>query len=260
MNLIVAGHQRSGTTLMGRVCDWHPEIALTSEFGNYVPMGQRYPAYIMRMLRRLWEVRARSGILPRGRQPAKWIRSNLFFVRYLWMLRHFIGAPIGPDAIEAVLRRLSPAARIVGDKYPDYIFQLGDLVGHRNVKSIVIYRDARDVAGSTLIKARGDWRGKRFAQEMNTPAKVARRWTQAIEIMESNQSAVFAVRYEDLIRRPPEELARLGKWLDVDPAGFPFDSFRDTSIGNYRQTLTAEELRTVMQIAGPYLELLGYEP
>jgi len=259
MNLIVAGHQRSGTSLMRRICDQHPEISLTLEFANYLPMGRPYPSYINRMLRRPWQVRARPGILPSGKQPSRWVRSNVFFVRYLLNLRPSLVEPVGPQAIEAALSRLLPNARFVGDKYPDYLFELETFLGHPDLKWIVMYRDARDVASSTLIKTRGDWQGAHFAQQMNTPAKVAERWNRAIEIMESHKDALFALRYEDLVRRPQEELARLGKWLDVDPAEFPADSIEAANVGKHRLTLSPEELRTVTEIAGPTMERLGYE-
>lgn len=258
MNLIVAGHQRSGTTLLGRICDGHPEISLTSEFANYTPMGRPYPSYMQRMLRRMWQIRRRPGILPRGRQPGKWLRSYLFFTRYLLTIPPSLVEPVGPEVIGAVLHRLSPAARFVGDKYPDYIFELPQFMEHPTIKWVVIYRDARDVASSTLIKARGDWRSAQFARQMDTPAKVAERWKQAVGIMESHKDSIFALRYEDLVQQTQEQLARLGDWLGVDPAGFPIDSIRDASIGKHRDLLSGEELRKVVEITGPTLERLGY--
>jgi hypothetical protein len=259
MNLIVAGHQRSGTSLVRRICDQHPEISLTLEFANYLPMGRPYPSYMNRMLRRLWQVRARPGILPSGKQPSRWVRSNVFFVRYLLNLRPSLVEPVGPQAIEAALSSLLPNARFVGDKYPDYLFELETFLGHPNLKWIVIYRDARDVASSTLIMTRGAWQGAHFAQKMNTPAKVAERWNRAIAIMESHKQAVLALRYEDLVSRPREELTRLGSWLDVDPDGFPIDGIHDESVGKHRAALSAAELKTVAEIAGPTLQRLGYE-
>ena len=50
----------------------------------------------------------------------------------------------------------------------------------------------------------------------------------------------------------------IGEWLGVDPDGFPTSDIRATSVGNYRDGLTDEELDTVNTIAGGTLTKLGY--
>jgi hypothetical protein len=48
------------------------------------------------------------------------------------------------------------------------------------------------------------------------------------------------------------------RYLAVEPQGFPGKRARDTSIGKYQSGLSAEELATVLDIAGPTMARLGY--
>jgi len=52
MALIVTGHQRSGTSLLARLLNAHPEVRLTSEFGNFLRVGSPPGRYIRRLLKR----------------------------------------------------------------------------------------------------------------------------------------------------------------------------------------------------------------
>ncbi len=52
MALIVTGHQRSGTSLLARLLNAHPEVRLTSEFGNFLRVGAPRSQYIRRFLKR----------------------------------------------------------------------------------------------------------------------------------------------------------------------------------------------------------------
>jgi hypothetical protein len=77
-------------------------------------------------------------------------------------------------------------------------------------------------------------------------------------MMERHRAWVYAVRYEDLVREPKRELAALAGRLGIDPDGFPANWLREDRVGKHMRGLTAEELASVMHIAGPTLERLGY--
>jgi hypothetical protein len=84
------------------------------------------------------------------------------------------------------------------------------------------------------------------------------------------------LRYEDLATRPGDALARLGEWLDLDPAGFAADGLsRRPSHGvsggtarwrgdavrfeeRWRQELSGREARTVWALTWPLRGALGY--
>jgi hypothetical protein len=253
MALIITGHQRSGTTLLARLFNAHPEVRLTGEFGNFVEIGAPRSRYVRRLLKR-W-----GGIVVRGWRRNVMIQSNRFVLEYL---KRIMGA--GPDGvtieiIEHALHDLLPGAKVVGDKYPEYIWDLDGLAGIAGLSTLVIYRDCRDVTSSTLVRARTDWRRMPvFVRKLNTAEKVARRWVRAINLMETHSDKVFMMRYEDLATHPIEALDRLSEWLDIDPAGFDARGISSRSIGKYRQGLTHAEIDTVVKIAGPTMSRLGY--
>ena len=126
---------------------------------------------------------------------------------------------------------------------------------------LVIFRDSRDVASSTLLRVRTKWRSQGWTSSIDTAEKVAARWMRCIDIMERNREKIHIIRYEDLVTRPGPELERLGLWLGVDPRLFPesaVSKITDSGIGKYRTGLTEQELAAVTEITGPKMESLGY--
>jgi hypothetical protein len=106
--------------------------------------------------------------------------------------------------------------------------------------------------------ARTRWRNQPWVNTLDTPEKVARRWVSAIEIMEKNKDKIYTMRYENLVENPKKELQELGNWLKVDPSGFKLSLIKHHCLGKYKKGLTHEELKMVMEIAGPTMEKLGY--
>lgn len=237
---------------------------MTNEFGNFLCLGQPYSRYVSRLLKR-W-----GGIAMRGWPlstdftrpgPRRLVipQNNLLVWRYLKVLRSRKSQAVTAELIDGVLRELLPEAVVVGDKFPEYIFSLDELVADRNILSLVIYRDCRDVTSSTLQRARTEWRRMPiFVRRLNTAEKVAHRWVAAIESMERLRDHLFIIRYEDLVTEVTQPIEELSQWLGVDPAGFAVDRISDRSIGKYRRGLTREEQETVMEIAGPTMSRLGY--
>lgn len=161
--------------------------------------------------------------------------------------------------IEAALRTVLPEAHVVGDKYPEYVFALDELAPAQGLTVVVIYRDCRDVVSSTLRKIRGDWRSMPlFIRKIDTPAKIARRWQHAVSAMKRQEHHVLALRYEDFVQEKREGLEALGEWTGVDPDDFDVSLIKTSSIGNYKEHLSAEAVRTVEEIAGPLMAELGY--
>jgi hypothetical protein len=175
----------------------------------------------------------------------------------LRLARHGSG-PVDLSALVAVARKTHPEARVVGDKFPRYIFELDRFVELPELLRLVIYRDCRDVTSSYLRRIRTDWKRRRWASDMDTAEKIARRWVLAIEIMERHADHLLMIRYEDLVGSPRSELQRLAEWLDVDPLDFDGTMVFNSSVGKYKQALTDRELEDVLSVAGPTLERLKY--
>jgi len=259
MALIICGHQRSGTTLLQKICNSHPEITITMEFGNFLELNCSYKAYCIFMLKWWWNIKNAWGINPAYSYMKFGILANFIFIsKYLLRLFPFYSQKIGIQSNLNAFHSIFPKSLIVGDKWPDYIFLLDKLVDLKPLKFLVIYRDCRDVTSSTLKMARTKWKKQPWVNILNSAEKIATRWVQAIENMEKHRGRIYIIRYEDFIAKPQIELENLGRWLGVDPTGFPSHEIKQTSMGKFSQGLSKEELSTVLKIAGPTMERLGY--
>jgi hypothetical protein len=266
--LLIGGRPRSGTTLLRDLCDVHPDITLTHEFGTFLALNEPYHTYRRRIVGR-WRkqqvLNCRTfGPLPTMPRFRRWIismRGHAFAIRYLGKIRRYRPGCIDLSAVEATLREFFPRAGIVGDKMPAYVELLDKLAPTSGLSSVMIYRDCRDVASSHLKMARTSWRNQRWIPDQNTAEKVAQLWVDAIETIERHRERIHIVRYEDLVREPRRELTAFAEWLGIDPAGFPersMKSVRDNGIGKHRSGLSEQELEAVMNIAGPTMARLGY--
>jgi sulfotransferase family protein len=265
MVLIIGGLPSSGTTLLRHLCNDHPDITLTHEFGNFHYVGKPYREYRDQLLKRLWN----KGVLENrfllwsptnhlSLKIVKIVESHTFIARYLFEMHRYRRNIVDLSIVGTVLQSMFPKAHIVGDKEPHYVFALDELAKVDGLKRLIIYRDCRDVTSSTLENSRTKWRNKTWIKDFNTAEKGAKQWVRAIELMERNIDKLHIIRYEDLIYQPDRELKALGSWLGVDPMGFPKKIIRDTSIGKYKSGLTDEELVTIMEVAGPAMSRLGY--
>ncbi|HET6363084.1 MAG TPA: sulfotransferase [Gemmatimonadota bacterium] len=266
--LLIGGRPRSGTTLLRDLCDAHPYMTLTHEFGTFAALNEPYHVYRRRILGR-WRaqpiLKCRTfrplSTMSRPRRWAISTRGHAFAIRYLGKIRRYRSGPIDLSAIDATLREVFPRAGILGDKTPEYVHLLDKLAPTSGLSSVMIYRDCRDVTSSHLKMARTSWRNHRWIRDQDTAEKVARLWVDALETMERHRDRIHIIRYEDLVREPRRELTRLAEWLGVDPAGFPeasIRSVRDNGIGKHRNGLSEQEMEAVMNIAGPTMARLGY--
>jgi hypothetical protein len=257
--LMVTGHQRSGTTILRILLNSHPEIAVTNELANFKYINRSRFIYTAYLLRRLLACRERgpSYMLHRNEETS-WRENARFLASYLIRVQATRSGRIGFPAAESAMRALFSGKRWVGDKFPDYIWSLRFFSGTGKIRCIVIYRDARDVALSSLESVRTLWKGRRFAHAFDTPQKIATRWVNAVRRMTECSAAIHTVRYERLIAEPEAVAGELGRALDVDPAHFPVHLLSDSSIGRHRGRLVGADLAAVESIAGDALAQLGY--
>lgn len=258
MALIITGHDRSGTTLVRTLCNQHPEMAITDEFGSFSPTGLSYRKYARRMLR--WRAVQNRYLFDRDYTNGKLRRySNLLFnTTFLLRLFEYRRSKITAASVEAALHKMYPQSKVVGDKRTLYMADLNRLLSSDDLSGIIVYRDCRDVTSSFLTRAKADWKDQEWAMKMNTAAAVARRWVKYIKVMEQAQGRLYTIRYENLVQEPQAELAALGTWLGVAPDGFSYSDVRANGIGKYRKGLTEDELNEVLEIAGPTMARYGY--
>ena len=266
--LLIGGRPRSGTTLLRDLCDAHPDIMLTHEFGTFAALNEPYRVYRKRILG-TWRaqpiLQCRTfrprPTMSRSRRWAISTRGHVFAIRYLRKIRRYRPGPIDLSAVEETLREVFPGAGLLGDKMPEYVHLLDKLAPTTGLSSVMIYRDCRDVTSSHLKLARTSWRNQWWIRDQDTAEKVAKLWVAALEMMERHRDKIHIIRYEDLVRGPKRELTALAEWVGVDPAGFPegiSNGVRDDGIGKHRNGLSEQELETVMNIAGPTMARLGY--
>jgi hypothetical protein len=165
---------------------------------------------------------------------------------------------VDETAVETGLRRLFPEAQVVGDKLPDYVFNLDGLAHRPGVRTIVMYRDARDVVASYLNRLRNGWDQMPIFSEFDTPEKIARRWETAIDTMRRHEERVLCVQYETLVRAPQQTVERISEWTGLPIDGFDPSIIHSGSVGRHRERLTLKEIASVAQVAGSTLDALGY--
>lgn len=253
MVLLIGGQMRSGTTLLTNLCNTHPEIVITYEFNYFSILGESYTKHRRLLIDRLWRK------TNRGIRLVIFLGNYYFVGRYLFEIRKHRKGLIDVAVIESALQKIFPEARIVGDKTPNYAFLLDKFAATSGLSCLITFRDCRDVTSSMLERVRTKWRKDRWMQQnYGTAEKIAKRWVRCIELMEHHKDKIHTIRYEDLVREPGPQLEALGKWLGVDPAGFTEKLIRKTNMSKYKTGLTDDELRTVMEIAGPTMTRLGY--
>ncbi len=208
--MFVVGCPRSGTTLLQRMLDHHPQLAVANDThfipravdpaGGDVPLS---PALVERVLR--YHRFPRLGVPEADtRRAAAGARTYAEFVGTLYR--------------EVAARRSKPLA---GEKTPDYVRYLAFLGRlFPAARFVHIVRDGRDVTLSTLQWARPDKGPGRFSLWRQDPvATCALWWRWQVTTGRSEGEALGAryreVRYEDLVRRPRETVEGLCRFLDL---------------------------------------------
>ncbi|WP_420627697.1 sulfotransferase family protein [Candidatus Leptofilum sp.] len=259
MTLIISGHQRSGTTLLRRLCDGHPQMKVANEFGCFADVGLT--------VQQAWAARWAQWRLVNGRwafdskfatHPRRHWHNLGFMLRYCWQLARMTDGSVTAQAVAGALRAIWPETAVIGDKLPQYMPLLPQLVQNEACRVAIIYRDCRDVTSSFLEKVRTVWRTREWATEVNTAEKIATNWVNHIALMEKLADEIHIIQYEQLVQEPKRVLNELADWLEIDQAGFKPQTIKINSLGKYKKGLTQAELAEVTAVAGPTMRHLGY--
>lgn len=256
-SLMIAGHQRSGTTMLQRLVNTHPQIAVTSEFRQFMTLDRSYALHVYS----LNKPRPNKRIFPQGPTKPDW-RVRLYNLHRA--LQYSIGVFPGPcnkvrqEHLVRSMHGIYPRASYVGDKYPDYIYEMHRFVNIPDMVRLVICRDPRDVTASSLEMVDEHWKHHEWSKKFNSPTKVAKRWVEAMQITSECADYLYVIRYEDLVINPKAEVARLADFLQLDHDLFNTSVVRDTSVGSYKHRLTSEQIAEVEFVTGPFLQRFGY--
>ena len=263
--IFIGGVPRSGTTLVRVILDTHPRIFCGTEL-RVVP--------------------ALAGLWHSFNSTAQPLLESAYAVD-AERLRDIFS--------DLVLAFLTPSWEASGkprvaEKTPFNILVFPELARlFPDAPLVHVIRDVRDVVASRLERDRAFAGGGGLGSSVDTIALArirAEEWVAAMAVRrqmlltDSSSRTYFELRYEDLVSSPHTVLAALFAFLGetFDPAVLDYhriernvdgseewsaDAVRKplfaSSYGRWRKCLSADELSSVIQVAGPVLQELGYD-
>lgn len=280
--LFVVGCPRSGTTLLQRMLDHHPQLAVANDT-HFIPRAVEkiLPAAIEEMIQ--------GRDVPLTSQLVDCVRSYHRFARLGLSDEELQEAVARSTTYQQLVSNLYTTfgrrrgKRLAGEKTPDYVRHLPLLYGmFPRVKTVHIIRDGRDVALSLLDWAnerKGPGRFEMWSQQPVAIAAIWWRWQ-----VESGRRAghrldstkYFEIRYEELVNQSEKTLRATMRFLQL-----PFDSgvlayhegkarpnsqlsakkawLPPTSgLRNWREQMAERDVELFEAIAGDLLNDLGY--
>lgn len=236
----LVGSERSGTTLLRLMLAHHREIECAPEFEFLVeamPSGQGWPDL--------------AGY-------CEWLSTNRIFLPHQLEIDRALDYPglMRSFVTQYGRRSKKPIHGATCHKHFDRLLRIWP-----EARFVHLLRDGRDVARSCVGMG---WAGNVWAG--------AERWIEAEALWEGLQSRIEPSRrmelvYEELIRNPERELARVCAFLGTDFDAGMLDYSKDSSyerpdpklIGQWRKKLSPDELALLEARIGPLLRRKGYE-
>jgi hypothetical protein len=275
--VVLVGCARSGTTLLQRVVDAHPQIALTPEMhwitkdfkrlkwpGPKRQVTAEQVAGMMeheRFLQFDFTRQQFEGLLGAG-EPVSY---KTFFHRFFALYGQIKQKPL------------------VGNKTPNYVRRIPALHAlWPEAKFVHLMRDGRDVCLSVLNWDHAGYTAGRYATwAEDRVSTTALWWKRKVQFGRQGGQALppglyHEVRYEDLVARPAEECAKLCAFLGVpydegmlrfhegktrtDPGLDAKEAWLPITPGlrNWRTQMPAAEVERFEAAAGDLLDELGY--
>lgn len=275
--VFIVGCQRSGTTLLHRMVDANPHIALVHE-SRFVPdwfedrVGLTPEGHVTSDLIPLLLDNPRfalMGIEPRELEALLASGDGLPYAVFMGGIYDLYGKKRGKD--------------LVGDKTPRYVRYVPTL--HRlwpRAKFVHIIRDGRDVYLSAVAWKSGGELRRRFVPLHEDSVSITATWWDWLVRSGREASAALGpdlyheVRYESLVADPAGECAKLCDFLGIpyDDAMTRFHEGREDpkpgrsaknawlrvtpGLRNWEKEMSADEVRRFEAAAGDLLDDLGY--
>jgi hypothetical protein len=268
------GCPRSGTTLLGRIADAHPQLAVVHET-RWIPRCFQWREGLTpegrvtgSLVARLRDPRVLEPLQIDERELAELVRESdgAHFASFVTKLFDVYGERQGKP--------------LVGDKSPGYVRYLPLL--HElwpEAKFVHIVRDGRDVCLSVLDWRKGVTRFSTFAEDPYTTTGVWWEWYVRLGReggRELGPGLYHELRYEALVAEPERESAALCEFLGLpyDASLLRFHEGRTSSkpglstkaawlpvtggLRDWRTTMDADAVRQFEAAAGDLLDELGY--
>jgi hypothetical protein len=275
--VFIVGAARSGTTLVRRMVDAHPDVAITREThwivdvlhgkGGVSPDAPVTPGLLSRLLSderftRMGIDQAELERLVRGEAPVSYA-----------------------DFVTAVFDQhgASQGKRLVGDKVPGYVTEVPTLHGlWPRARFVHLIRDGRDVCLSVRDWQRDGRKVTGFPAWAEDPVSVTALWWEGRVRLGREGGAALApglyheLRYEALVADPADECDALCRFLGVpydermlgfhegrerdDPSLSAKKAWRPVTAGlrDWRTQMAEEDVERFEAAAGELLDELGY--
>lgn len=266
------GSAKSGTTLLARILDQHPEIACMWESYAFRPDGR---ASIFNPESEKWERHGFSESQVRcwarvwNAQPRAFLRR----VQTRWSGRSFFVTSgfrqTMPSALADFARRCN--ASVVGDKWPGYINYLDDLLS--------VFPSARIIYN--VRDPRGLWNSAQRFKNRRRGYELLVKMLEADERIRSylDRSNFLTIRYEDLVGESAATARQLYHFLGCDftPAYLQYDSKTDPYpdrwnwvpeaggpidpglASKWKEQIGPEDLERVTSMAAGFIDRYGYD-
>ena len=277
-SVFFVGCARSGTTLLYRLADAHPLMAITPELHwitDYFREGR-------------W-LGPRGVVTPD--QVASMLENNKRFRQFKFTHREFEGLLVDGEPVPYVifLNRLfglygrKRRKSLVGNKTPAFVRRIPVLHSlWPSAKFVHLIRDGRDVCLSVLDWNHADRAAGRYSTWANDPVMTtALWWKRKVRLGRQGGQPLAAglyceMRYEDLVNCPATQCARMCAFLDVryDAAMLRFHEGRmrtkpgldakrawlpvTPGLRDWRAQMAPADVERFEAAAGDLLEELGY--
>jgi len=230
--VFLVGCARSGTTLLGRIVDAHPQIAITPELhwitdailDNLRGLGERP-----------WSGRRKGWLEPEGTVPPDLVPALAQHKRFRQLgftRQEFEGLLVGEQvSYVAFLNGLfdlygrKKGKPLVGNRTPAYVQRVASLHAFwPRARFVHLIRDGREVCLSVLTWTHALRSAGRYATWAEDPVTTtALWWKRKVGLARQRGQALgpelyYEIRYENLVSRPAEECSRLCAFL-----GMPYD-------------------------------------
>lgn len=273
--VFVVGCPRSGTTLLQRMLDNHPDLAVAND-SHFVPLAVRD--------------------LDIGTDPpltgglVEWVRTYRRFHRLGLTDEQVDHAADSATTYAGFVSALYDAyahergKRWGGEKTPDYVKRMPRLHGlFPDARFVHIIRDGRDVALSTVEWANEGKGPGKLALWAEEPVAVCALWWSSMVALGRRDGAGLGadlyreVSYERLVAQPEPELAGIADFLGLpdSPAMAGFHEGRTrpapgrsakgawlpatTGLRSWRETMPTRDVHLFEALAGDLLIELGYD-
>lgn len=278
--LFACGVPRSGTTLLQRMLNSHPDLAIAND-SHFIPRALEKTDHKL-----VADVLAGERIPLTNTLIANVIEYHRFY--RLGLSQQRIKAVIGrceyyDELVSNIYSEFANANGkfLAGEKTPDYCRRLDLLHAlFPQAKLIHIVRDGRNVALSLLQWAAPDKGPGRIELWQTHPVGVCALWWRwlALAGMDAGQrlgDSYHQLQYESLVAQSETVLAQLCRFLDIDysPQMLKYNSGKQRSAGsaksawrspvsglrNWKRDMPESDVQLFEALAGDALQAFGYE-